>query len=107
MKEIKTVSKQEAKELGFAGFSNTSNTPHTIIDLTDVEIGGEHTISVKLPNGQLLTACVIRERVNNGTEGCIDIKLHNEGKTKVIAFDNGKSKDAVGDMHTIIYNNPQ
>jgi hypothetical protein len=68
-----------AEVKGFATFSNQGN-KHQFIECTD----GVETISIKTKNGKQLTICVMEDYGK-----CIDIKLHEQDKFKIIGFDEG------------------
>ena len=70
-----------AEVKGFATFSNGGN-KHQFIECTD----GVETISIKTKNGKQLTICVMEDYGN-----CIDIKLHEQDKFKIIGFDEGRT----------------
>jgi hypothetical protein len=68
-----------AEVKGFATFSNGGN-KHQFIECTE----GVETISIKTKSGKQLTVCVMEDYGS-----CIDIKLHQQDKFKIIGFDEG------------------
>ncbi len=94
---IFTVTREKAQEEGHACFNNGL---HTIVELDHLEKGSMHTISIKLPNGQYLTTCIIPF---DGDSGTIDFKYHGTGEQRVIGFRNGKSEEIKADLYTLEY----
>lgn len=82
--KIETMTTEEAKERGYATFTGSTVNPHTVIDLSEVKEGA-HTISIKLQNGECVTACIMPFfTIDGGKSGTIDIKYHNEQKETVV-----------------------
>lgn len=115
---IQQLSEQQVQDVReqsttFHGFPLFNPCPHTFIDLSGPNEDPAatpimQTLSVKLPNGEYVTFSVIsQERIEAGA-GCIDIKYHGNGKTRVIAFTpNGQpDQQAKTDMlYTFMYSN--
>lgn len=68
---MKTLSKEEAKQQGYATFNRG---PHICIDVPD----GQQTISVRTSNGKLVTFDFIPYK-EGGPANCIDIVQHDTG----------------------------
>lgn len=97
---IRTVTREEAQKQGYAVFNRC---PHTLIDLSSMkEERDKHTLSVKLPNGDFVTFCVMP--CLDG-EGCIDIDYHGRKHTRAIAFENEKHESISGNLYSLDYSN--
>ena len=55
-------------------FARFNNCPHTDIEIPN----GDHTISVKLPNGKRITFAFVGEQKDKPAQ-CVDIKYHDRG----------------------------
>jgi len=102
---VETMSRKEAEERGIAVFNGGS---HTFIDLSEMKLSedeGMHTISIKLPNGDFVTTCIVPFfTYDGGKSGTVDFKYHNEkAQTTVMGFENGTSKVISADLYTLDY----
>lgn len=65
---------------------------------TFIEVEKNETISVRTPNGKIMTFCIME----HGTWANVDIKVFNENvDTKALAFEDGKSKIISGNLYAI------
>lgn len=106
---VETMSRKEAEERGIAVFNSGS---HTFIDLSESkksEDDGMHTISIKLPNGDFITASLVPfYQYDKAKSGTLDFKYHdsseeNKAQTTVMGFENGTSKLMTADLYTLDY----
>lgn len=82
---------EEANDKGYPVFNQCN---HYVADMSHLRINEEdwmNTLSIKLPNGNFVTMCIMQTCDN---ETCIDVKFHGENleNHRVIGF-GGESKD--------------
>ncbi|MGG4105186.1 hypothetical protein AAXB25_14815 [Paenibacillus lautus] len=85
-------SKEQAQKVGYPTFNNCN---HYLVDMSHLDSGTDdymNTISIKLPNGNFATLCVMQ---TSKDETCIDAKFHGENiaEHRVYAMGGGEGRD--------------